>query len=125
MYAAPRERSNALAVAALVVAIIALLGVVVVGIMLAVTTLGGAGEPLTGRVSGVSAGSPLTGATLAGAVTTRIHDDGGHVDQITCPDLKTVAQGTVTVCHATIDGGNWAVVVFFEDAQGTYTLNPI
>jgi hypothetical protein len=31
----------------------------------------------------------------------------------------------VTVCHGTISGATWAVVVYFEDAQGRFTLNPL
>jgi uncharacterized protein DUF4333 len=124
-YAPPPTRSgNGVAVAALVVAVIALLGVIAVGVF-AVAVLGGGGEPLTGRLPAVSPRAPLSGSALADAVSDRITKDGGDVGRVRCPETAKVAQGTVTVCHATIDDGDWAVVVFFEDAQGTFTLDPI
>ena len=34
-------------------------------------------------------------------------------------------KGVVSVCHGTVDDEDWAVVVFFEDNDGRYTLNLI
>ncbi|MET9023468.1 hypothetical protein ABZV93_26195 [Actinopolymorpha sp. NPDC004070] len=46
-------------------------------------------------------------------------------DERRCPDVASVVQGVVAVCHGTISGDQWAVIVYFEDAQGHYTLVPV
>jgi hypothetical protein len=112
-------------VAALIVAIVALLGVLGVGAFAVVTVLGSGGGPLTGRLPAVTPGAPLPGTALEKEVSARVGEDGGQVGRVTCPETRTIAQGAVTVCHASVDGADWAIVVFFEDAQGTYTLSPV
>ena len=42
-----------------------------------------------------------------------------------CPDTRKVGQGVVTVCHGQIEGDDWAVIVYFEDELGSFTLNPL
>jgi hypothetical protein len=79
--------------------------------------------PLTGKVPGVSRSMSLSADRLSSAVSVRMEDDGWFVDEVTCPATPKVAQGVVSVCHATMDDGEWAVIVYFEDEQGTYTLN--
>jgi hypothetical protein len=44
---------------------------------------------------------------------------------LSCPATPSVAQGVVSVCHATIDGDPRAVVVLFEDNAGSFTLDLI
>jgi hypothetical protein len=83
------------------------------------------GGPLTGGVPNLAAGAALRGSVLSAAVTDRIHIDGGDVSDMACPDTPSVDQGVVTVCHGWIDDEKWAVVVYFEDADGTFTLEPI
>ena len=80
--------------------------------------------PLTGNAP-VQAGKSLPGADLANAVEHRIHDDGAKDISMDCPDTRKVAQGVVTVCHGQIEGEDWAVVVYFEDDLGRFTLNPL
>jgi uncharacterized protein DUF4333 len=119
---APRSRlALGLAVTSLLLSLLALVAVVAIGALL---FLGGGDEPLTGQIPGVQ-GQSLPGPGLAAAVRGRIQADGGDVTAMTCPATPRVAQGVVTVCHGQIDGGAWAVVVYFEDASGTYTLAPL
>lgn len=123
-YAAPKSSRPALvlSIISLVVAVVSLLGML---LMAAAMFGGGSVGPLTGTVPSVTPGSALTGEALASAVSSRIEDDGGQVDAMTCPETPKVEQGVVTVCHGGIDGGDWAVIVFFEDATGKYTLDPL
>jgi hypothetical protein len=80
------------------------------------------GGPLTGQVA--VRGTTLPGADLASEVRQRIRDDGGDPSEMTCPDTPAVRQGVTTVCHGVIDEDDWAIVVFFEDSSGNYTLLP-
>ncbi|MGW0228624.1 DUF4333 domain-containing protein [Actinopolymorpha singaporensis] len=119
---ADRGSPSKLAIVSLVLSGIALIGV----IALLVLFLGGGpdgGGPLTGKLATSSAG--VRGADLEDVVTNRITDDGGDVEAMRCPDVASVAQGVVAVCHGSISGDDWAVIVYFEDAQGHYTLDPI
>ncbi|WP_375431526.1 DUF4333 domain-containing protein [uncultured Friedmanniella sp.] len=115
-----------LAGTALLVAVVALVVVLVGGAGLGPGEGGGSGwnAPLTGRLDSAPT-NDLAGGTLQSAVSQVILEDGGNVTQLTCPATPSVAQGVVTVCHATIDGDPWAVVVLFEDADGTFTLDLI
>jgi hypothetical protein len=76
---------------------------------------------LTGSVP-IAAGKSLPGADLANAIEFRIHYSGATDISMNCPDTRKVAQGVVTVCHGQIEGGDWAVVVYFEDTVGSFTL---
>lgn len=125
---ATAPRSSALLVTSLVLAAAALAGVLGVVVWLAAGgTPGGAGgggwAPLTGQVA--ARGGTLSGEDLATAVRQRIRDDGGSPTRMTCPDTARVAQNVTTVCHGVIDEDDWAVVVFFEDTSGNYTLLPV
>lgn len=123
-YAAPKSSRPAfvLSIISLVVAVVSLLGML---LMAAAMFGGGSAGPLTGTVPSVTAGSALSGEALASAVSVRIEDDGGQAEGMTCPETPKVEQGVVTVCHGQIDGEDWAVIVFFEDATGKYTLDPL
>jgi hypothetical protein len=114
------------AITALVLSLVALLLVLVVALV--VVFAGAAfmeegGEPLTGQLSAPPAG-PVTGDTLAKAVTDRITQDGGDVSRMDCPRTPKVGQGVVTVCHGVVDSTDWAIVVLFEDEDGRFTLIP-
>jgi hypothetical protein len=126
--AIPGRASNAyrgLTIAAFVLSVISFLGVLGICAFIALGVAGGEGMvPLTGEVT-VAAGQPLPGEDLAHAIEQRIIDDGAVDVALECPDTPKVDQGVVTVCHGDIDGGEWAVIVYFEDELGTYTLNPI
>lgn len=115
-----RGSSSKLAIVSLVLSSLALLGVVV---MLVLFLGGGPGDggPLTGKLTTTTAG--VRGSDLEDMVTNRITDDGGEVEAMRCPDVASVVQGVVTVCHGSISGDQWAVIVYFEDAQGHYTLD--
>lgn len=123
----PSAERSALPVISRVVSVAALLGVLgLTGWLLATGAFAGGGEaPLTGQLTGVRPGTPLRGDALADELTQIIGDDGGDVTEMRCPDTPAVRQGVVTVCHGSISGASWAVVVFFEDTEGRFTAQPL
>jgi hypothetical protein len=127
----PRTGKNGrgLAITGVVLASLALLGVLAVAIWVAVATdpgsQDGGGGPLTGQLPSVTAGKALAGSILAKAVTDRIDQDGGDVTRMDCPATPRVGQGVVTVCHGVISDSDYAVVVYFEDPEGRFTLEPV
>lgn len=127
---APNPRGGrGLAITAVVLSAVALLGVLIVGVGLLIAMApadeGAGAVPLTGQLATSTHGARVTGDTLAEAVSARITDDGGDVSRMDCPQTPKVGQGIVTVCHGVIDHGDWAVVVYFEDADGRFTLQPL
>lgn len=117
-----------IAVISLIVSGLALLAVFGMGVFMFGGPAGPGGPagtmaPLTGKVPSVSPSTSLLGERLSSEISVRLEDDGWIVDEVKCPTTPKVAQGVVSVCHATMDEGDWAVVVYFEDDQGTYTLN--
>jgi hypothetical protein len=111
-----------LSIVSLIVSVVALIGVAAV----AVFTLGSGGSyPLTGQLETAPASAPLSGPQLVEVLTDVIEEDGGEVTQLKCPATPRVDQGVVTVCHGSIDDEDWAIVVYFEDTQGRFTLQPI
>ncbi len=123
-------KASVLPVVSLVIALMALVGVVAVGLGLAAfsgaESGGGSGSdaPLTGQLGTVPSGA-LRGADLAAEVTDVIADGWGDAADLRCPDTPAVGQDVTTVCHGTIGGEAWAVVVFFEDRDGRFTLLPV
>ncbi|UQX86968.1 hypothetical protein M6D93_11690 [Jatrophihabitans telluris] len=131
MPVAPQPRGRGLAIAGLIVSIVALIGVLVIGVVVLATVPSrasssgqGALVPLTGQLNAVPSGA-LSASALATAVRDRIAQDGGSVSRMDCPPTPKVAQNVVSVCHGSISGDDYAVLVFFEDAQGRFTLEPV
>jgi len=90
---------------------------------LALGFLGGPGPGTYGLRGTVSPNDgALTGTVLADEVSRTITDDGGEPEDVTCPATVKVAQDVTAVCHGTDYGDDVTFVVFFEDAQGRYTL---
>ncbi len=133
--APPESRGGrGLAITALVLSVIALLGVLASGVLVlgsgmtamsAPDGAGGSGWPLTGQLSASTVGSPLTGDTLAEVISARLNQDFGDVSRMNCPATPKVGQGVVTVCRGVIDSMDYSVVVFFEDQDGHFTLLPV
>ena len=118
-----------LAITGVVLSALALLGVVAV-FFLVVATMGPPDEdvstgPLTGQLPASTGGARVTGDTLATAVSARITQDGGDVSRMDCPETPKVGQGIVTVCHGVISSWDYAVIVYFEDTDGRFTLEPL
>ncbi|MDQ1742610.1 MAG: hypothetical protein QOE23_949 [Pseudonocardiales bacterium] len=119
-----------LAITAVVLSAVALLGVLVTAVWVLVATTpaddgGTSTGPLTGQLSASPGGGPVTGDTLARAVIDRITQDGGEVSRMDCPETPKAGQGVVTVCHGVISSSDWAVIVYFEDKDGHFTLEPL
>lgn len=113
---------NGLAVAAVVMSGLALLGVLAIAAFIAVGVASGGGGALSGAVTVVDKGASYS--DLQRSITAAIEDDGGSVDEVVCPERSQVGQGLVTVCHGSVDGFDWTGVVVFEDDEGTFTLTP-
>lgn len=79
--------------------------------------------PITGQVTVSDAA--LSGDALATTLRQVIRDDGGTTSDLRCPDTTAVRQNVTTVCHGVVDETDWALVVFFEDADGHFTLLPL
>ena len=127
---APPARTSGLAVVAVVLAALALVGTVVSALWFGGSGIEGSDDdgygawgPLTGQVAVV--GGALPGDDLAAAVRREVEIDGGVVERMSCPDTAAVGQNVTTVCHAVVDDYEWAMVVFFEDAGGHYTILPV
>lgn len=115
----PAQR-NGLAVAAVVMAALSLLGVL--GLVLAMVFGPELGPSwvLQGEVLPVN--SRTSGEALERELTSLMEDDGSAVQEVACPESAPVAQGEVTVCHGSVDDWDWTGVVHFEDDAGTFTL---
>jgi hypothetical protein len=117
---APRN-GNGLAVTAIVLSGLALLGVLAMAAFFLVgPMMGGSGYVLTGEVTVVDKGA--SDGDLQQSLTTAIEDDGGSVDELVCPLRSQVGQGLVTVCHGSVDGFDWTGVVVFEDDEGSFIV---
>ncbi len=117
-----------MAIASFVLSALALVGVLAVAAWVIFVGPGGgsgASVPLTGQLPRSAAGAALAGSDLSAAVTARVRQDGGDVADMTCPRTPKVGQGVVTVCHGVISGSDYAVVVYFETADGRFTLEPV
>jgi hypothetical protein len=119
----PPRQGNGLAVTAIVLSGLALLGVLGLAAFFAVGASMGPSWVLTGEVA--VSGSAVAGPELEAALVGLVEDDGGSVDEITCPESSTVGQGLVTVCHGGVDGWDWTGVVVFEDAEGGFIVNQL
>lgn len=114
----------------MVLAALALVGTVVTALWFGGSGVEGSDDggydgwgPLTGQVAVVDGALP--GDDLARALRRAVEVDGGVVGRMSCPDTATVGQDVTTVCHAVVDEYEWAMVVFFEDDDGRYTVLPL
>ena len=114
---APR---NGLAVAAVVMSALALLGVIGIGIALVLGPGMAPSWAMQGQVQPVN--SATSGTALARELRVLMEDDGSSVQKVTCPESAPVGQGEVAVCHGRVDDFDWTGVVHFEDDAGTFTL---
>jgi hypothetical protein len=119
---APRQ-GNGLAITAVVLSGLALLGVLGLAAFMAVGTAMAPSWVLAGHVT-VVAGS-VEGAELEQALTSVIEDDGSFVGEIVCPASSPVGQGLVSVCHGSVDDWDWTGVVVFEDDSGSFIVNQL
>ena len=115
----PAQR-NGLAVAAVVMAGLSLLGVLGLVVAMVLGPELGPSWVLQGEVLPVN--SQTSGEALERELTSLMEDDGSAVQEVACPDSAPVAQGEVTVCHGSVDDWDWTGVFHFEDDAGTFTL---
>jgi hypothetical protein len=116
----PAQR-NGLAVAAVVMAALSLLGVLGLGAAMLLGAPGiGPSWTLQGEVPPVNGGT--SAVALERELRSLMEEDGSAVDEVRCPESTPVAQGAVAVCHGSVDEWEWTGVVHFEDDTGTFTL---
>lgn len=119
-----------MAIAALVLSILALLGTVGTGVLILVVGVLASGGPvggtdgytLLGTAGGVVAGQSYPGSDLADEVQRVLENDYATVDEMTCPDTAVADAGSETFCHGVIDGTDGSVVVTFTDSRGHFEL---
>ena len=112
---------NGLAITAIVLSGLALLGVLAMAAFFFVAaTAGSGGYVLSGEVTVIDKGA--SDGDLQQSLITAIEDDGGSVDELSCPLRSQVGQGLVTVCHGSVDGFDWTGVVVFEDDKGSFIV---
>jgi hypothetical protein len=99
---------------------LALLGVIGMGIFIAVGVAMGPSWALKGSIPATN--GQVAGVALERALAAVIEEDGGWVDTLSCPATSPVGQGSVTVCHGEVDGFEWTGIVVFEDPDGAFTL---
>ncbi|WP_020574133.1 hypothetical protein [Actinopolymorpha alba] len=132
----PRDRGAGpgMAVASLVMSIAALVGVIVIGVFVLFTDPYlvppdedyadvESAAPLRGMVPEPPTDGLIRGTDLTRVVTDLVEEDWDETATLRCPDTEKVNQGVVTLCHGTIGGDEWAVIVYFEDARGRFTLD--
>ncbi|GAA1835914.1 hypothetical protein GCM10009714_16880 [Microlunatus capsulatus] len=112
----------------MVLASLAMVGTVVSALWFGGSGIEGSSEdgywgPLTGQIA-VDDGR-VAGVDLAAAVRSHVESDGGQVGRMSCPDTAGVGQNVTTVCHGQVDDAEWAMVVFFEDTGGNFTILPV
>lgn len=119
---APAPKSgNGLAIAAIVLGSLALLGVLALALFMSLgPLLGPSSYVLSGKVTTIDKGA--SDGDLQESLTVAIKGDGGQVAQIHCPLRSQVGQGLVTVCHGSVDGLDWTGVVVFEDDAGSFIV---
>jgi hypothetical protein len=122
-YGAPPRQRNGLAIAAIAISVLSLLASLGVVAFIAVSSAAGPSWVLQGEVR--PSGSAVSAGELESALTQLVEDDGGAVDEITCPGSSAVGQGLVAVCHGSVDGFDWTGLVVFEDESGTFTVNQL
>lgn len=112
---------NGLAITAIVLSGLALLGVLAMAAIFVIGPLvGGGGYVLYGEVDPL--GTSVSDVVLQEAIGTALEDQGSMADELECPAQSTVGQGLVTVCHGSVDGFDWTGVVVFEDDEGTFIV---
>ena len=115
-----QKQGNGLAITAVILSGLALVGVLALAVFLFVGPGSGSGLVLTGEVTPVDSG--VVAGSLEKELTRVIEDDGGSVDELHCPERSQVGQGLVTVCHGSVDGLDWTGIVVFEEADGRFVL---
>jgi hypothetical protein len=101
--------------------LVALLALLVGGVSAVAGDAGGGYGPMRGTIASDS-GRGLTGPALAAEVVSKVSEDGGEPEGISCPRTTRVAQDVTTICHGFDFGAASTFVVFFEDDQGAYTV---
>jgi hypothetical protein len=119
----PPRQGNGLAIAGVVLGGLALLGVILMALFIGVGSASAPSYVLSGKVAPI--GKTVVGSELQSSLTKAVEDDGGSVDEISCPDSSAVGQGLVTVCHGSVDGMDWTGIVVFEDEAGTFIVNQL
>lgn len=110
---------NGLAIAAVAMSTLALLGVLAFAALLFLGP-GGGSWALSGEVTPAS--GAVTAQALEDELGSVLEEDGAVVDELTCPSSSPVGQGEVTVCRGDVDGADWIGIVVFESDSGEFVL---
>lgn len=133
---APTDRTRTLAIVAVVLAGLSLIGTILIGLGSAFWWVGsgmsGEYEDDMGTYMGedqwygtapqVVAGQAYTGERLAKEVATTGDSYGYLVEGLTCEDVPQVKSAAESLCTGTVDGDSASLTVRFEDEEGHFTV---
>lgn len=129
----PRQR-NGVAVAALVLSLVAVFGVIGIVVVWSLQIAAGSvfmGMPddfmsdeytLMGTAAQVVEGQPYTGERLVSEIERVLDNDWSTYQDLQCGDTPRVTAGVETSCTGTVDGMETDLTVEFEDELGHFTL---
>lgn len=117
------QQGKGLAITAIVLSVLALLGVVLVVALGALMYFAGSGYDnytLYGRAE--ASQGQVAHNELELAIRKAIEDDGGTPSKVECPETSTAGPGLSVMCDTTIDDAGWVAVVVFANDQGEFAL---
>ena len=111
---------NGLAITAVILSGLSLLGVLLLAVFVLGPILGGSHYVLYGEVRPTN--QVVTDVDLQDAISQALDDEGSIADELVCPAESKVGQGLVTVCHGSVDDFDWTGIVVFEDDEGSFIV---
>ncbi|WP_182377405.1 DUF4333 domain-containing protein [Nocardioides sp. WS12] len=119
---APRQ-GKGLAITAIVLSALALLGVVIIGAVVAFMIFAATGfDNYVLYGSAETSQGQVAESALEPALRKAIEDDGGTPTMVECPETSKVGPGLSVICDMTIDDIGWVAVVVFADNQGEFSV---
>lgn len=117
------QQGKGLAITAIVLSTLALLGLVVVAALGAFMFFAASGyDSYTLRGSAETSQGQIAHSELEPAIRKAFEDDGGAPSKIECPETSKVGPGLSVMCDTTIDDAGWVAVVVFVNEQGEFAL---
>lgn len=116
------QQGKGLAITAIVLSTLALLGVVVIAALGALMFFAGGFDNYTLHGRAETSHGQVGHNELELAIRKAIEDDGGAPSEIECPETSKAGTGLSVMCDTTIDDAGWVAVVVFADDQGEFAL---
>lgn len=110
------------AIAAAVGALVALVAAFAVPALFAFGASTGGAYSYPGQLDSFVPGLGVTGSEVADAVEAALLDDGADVADVNCPDTTSARVSTAIACQGSVDGEDWAYVVYVLDGAGSILI---